>query len=367
MIIPRIIKNLLIIMLLSVISTGCIVVNMETKPAASDTPYTEYNKAGEYSPKGTESESAPSQTAMLIPSEPITDTPPTEFTPESTSEGVPEGIMEPVAEGALPEYHAVIYDGILLGGSHNGSYLTPQDIAPKVKAGDRYKLYSSDGYICGGVGGGIPSDTGNIGPYTEMIEISPDNPKVMKETGIDSYLAISAEWDPQPRKAINWGDNSAVYWAIVGDILAEAGLSDVPPSIMQIYNVDIEGDGVDEVLIYAQNIVDPELSQWGEDSPVYNLAAPVTCSRNTYSLLFLRKIIDDTVHTIFIDKSIYLTDGQFEDGPPFLFQIQQFADVNGDGRLEIIIGERYYEGYGYNVYEVNGGKVDWVLGNGIGA
>lgn len=47
--------------------------------------------------------------------------------------------------------------------------------------------------------------------------------------------------------------------------------------------------------------------------------------------------------------------------------IHSLADVNGDGIIEIIISVNYYEGYLYNLYEIQDNQFRIVLSCGEGA
>jgi len=49
-----------------------------------------------------------------------------------------------------------------------------------------------------------------------------------------------------------------------------------------------------------------------------------------------------------------------------LSKMQMFADLNGDGQLEMTLGEIYNVGVGYRVCEINGVEIASVIGNGWG-
>ena len=67
-------------------------------------------------------------------------------------------------------------------------------------------------------------------------------------------LTVLCPWDVQPRKATVMKPGNATYQGIVKKFLAAQGLNVETPNIVQLFKVDLEGDGVDEVLICAQNI-----------------------------------------------------------------------------------------------------------------
>lgn len=41
-------------------------------------------------------------------------------------------------------------------------------------------------------------------------------------------------------------------------------------------------------------------------------------------------------------------------------------DLNGDGKMEVVIEFQYYEGYGIIVYELNGAQIEHVISNSDG-
>jgi hypothetical protein len=77
-----------------------------------------------------------------------------------------------------------------------------------------------------------------------------------------------------------------------------------------------------------------------------------TFKKNTYSIVVLRKITEAGVENIFLTKSIYLEDGEWNDGCPSVNNIEAIADLDGDGEMEIILGYLYYEGSGYKIYDL---------------
>ena len=268
-------------------------------------------------------------------------------------------------------YHPFVVGGYLLGGSYNGKWMLQEDITPYLNGKEQYKLYSFSDYLCDGTGSIKPYD--GSGPYSSTtVNITPDKPDLLKRLGVRVYLSLSASWNPYPRKAEKLSNVSSTYKQAVSDVLKQKGLPGVDPAIMQIYRVDLEGDGVDEVIVNAQNIVKPSKLGWNENISIWDSIdgglSPIF-EKKQYSLVYVRKIINGQARDIFIYEGINTKDrsSNFEDGPPCIWKIQQFADLNGDGKLEIVLGNNYYEGEGYEVFEINGSKADWVCGGGWGA
>jgi len=278
----------------------------------------------------------------------------------------------PKPDPANTGYHPIVVDGYLLGGTYNGKWMPPEDITPRLSGKEQYKLYSFSDYLCGGTGGIAPSYDGS-GPYSPaMVNIVPDNPDLLKKLGVRVYLSLSADWDPHARKAEKLSNDNKTYKQIVSDVLKQKGLPGVDPAITQIYRLDLDSDGADEVIINAQNVVGPSGLGWNENISLRDSMGGVlwpVFQKGQYSLLYVRKIINGQARDIIIYDGVNVKDGSgdFEDGPPIIWKIHQFADLNGDGKLEIVLGNTYYEGEGYAVFEINGNKADWVCGGGWGA
>ena len=149
------------------------------------------------------------------------------------------------------------------------------------------------------------------------------------------------------------------------------GLNVEKPVLTQLFKIDLEGDGVDEVLICAQNIAVKGEACFEADKPLFTgTGLPEAAQPGAYSLLLLRKIVAGKVvelplHMFASPKGSTPVDDNWT--PPVVAKACQFADLNGDGVLEIIAATAHYEGYAYHVFEVKGGEVREVLTQGIGS
>jgi hypothetical protein len=111
--------------------------------------------------------------------------------------------------------------------------------------------------------------------------------------------------------------------------------------------VDLDGDGEDEVLINATNY-------FTEDGDVpLDTAAP-----GSYSVVLLRRVVAGKVQTELVAGDLYVKD---ESSPSNLFEIPGVFDLNGDGKLEVIVHSHYYEGAATTIYDCSGGKCKAVL------
>ena len=183
-------------------------------------------------------------------------------------------------------------------------------------------------------------------------------------------LTVLCPWDVQPRKATVMKPGNATYQGIVKRFLAAQGLKEETPNIVQLFKVDLEGDGVDEVLICAQNIAGRSEASFEPDLPlIAGAGVPQAAQPGAYSVLLLRKIVAGKVvelplHMFASPKGSTPVDDNWT--PPVVAKLCQFADLNGDGVLEIVAATAHYEGYAYHVFEVKGGELREVLTMGMG-
>ena len=309
------------------------------------------------------------------------------------------------AEPATYPRSIVIFDGFWLGSVFEGKWKSADDFKedmaeperrnwtsakwdaeypfPYPWGGQQYAIYLSTGYYCAAQGEGLQR---NFSQESEddwdKIEMRAGDERKDAALRKTAYLGLSGlDFDeenvnnrntPFPRKVTSLSVKNSVYEKIMKEYLARNGLPDANVNIMQLFRVDLEGDGVDEVVIYAQNIVDPKMyadllkqdKSMEEFKPELN---PMP-KQGMYSVLLLRKIVSGKVMEIPLASFIAPRGAATGDGSiPIVQRVYQFADLNGDGTMEIIFGGAYYEGYGYNVVEVHkNGVFDIVLSNGAG-
>ena len=146
-------------------------------------------------------------------------------------------------------------------------------------------------------------------------------------------VAISADWDLVPNLVEETVDDGT-YAAIASQLLEERGLTVASPPIKQVIRVDLEGDGVNEVLVVAEDVPDGLLAEVGD-----------------YSIAFLQKVVDGAPATSVIGESVVVELAEGETPFVLSFSIAAVADLSGDGRMEIVLDSAYYEGVGVEVWE----------------
>jgi len=82
-------------------------------------------------------------------------------------------------------------------------------------------------------------------------------------------------------------------------------------------------------------------------------------SAGDYTLVLVRKIMEETVRNIFLVKAVWL---KAEEGPlPRGNHLSAIADLNGDGVMELVLYSAYHEGNDSDVIEIRGAKATGVL------
>ncbi|MGB7859240.1 MAG: hypothetical protein WBM90_01955 [Acidimicrobiia bacterium] len=164
----------------------------------------------------------------------------------------------------------------------------------------------------------------------ENLGVQLANEQVLGEFPGPYGVAISAPWDLQPHLVEPFVD-SGTYASIASTLLSQRGINVPDPVIKQAFRIDLEGDGTNEILVVTEDLVSG-----------YEAAA------GSYSLVFLRKVVDGEVQTAVLGDSI-ITDPltQLVIG----FTVGAIADLNGTGQMEIVIDSAYYEGLGVEVWE----------------
>lgn len=233
--------------------------------------------------------------------------------------------------------------GVLLGASSSeDGWMSAKSAMSRVTAAE-YKVYSLSKFHAKVKGGTFHEEEH---PCSGNIDLSP---------GLgheEEMIGIAGAWEAMPRKPEILSSDSEVYKKEVAEILRSRGLASAPVNIEKIIRIDLEGDGQDEVVIAASISNADKLL--------------VEAPSNYYSFVALRKIIGKEVKTSILDG--YFGAGKaFEGSLPMKYGITAVLDVNGDGKQEIVVKWRYYEGSGQSVFEADDGAVSAVMAGGCGA
>jgi hypothetical protein len=170
-------------------------------------------------------------------------------------------------------------------------------------------------------------------------------------------IAIAAPWDALPRKPKVIDTTQKVYIEAARDFLKTKGIEQPEVKIDNILRVDLDGDGEEEVLISAKNY----FSKDGH-VPMRSLAA-------SYSMVLLRRVVARKVETQLNAGEFYpkaaQEEGRFD--APNAYKVIATLDLDGDGKMEIVVGSHYYEGEEATIYRCDPKKSEALLSVACGA
>ncbi|MEO5952949.1 MAG: hypothetical protein ABIQ44_10845, partial [Chloroflexia bacterium] len=124
-----------------------------------------------------------------------------------------------------------------------------------------------------------------------------------------------------------------------------------------VYRIDLEGDGVMEAVVSA--------TYWSGDHDPQALIGPSPDAKaGDYSILFMRKVVQGQVKTVVLAENVYTQDAEFV--APNQFRVRGIVDINGDGKMEVLMYGAYYEGHWTSVFEITGTQFKEVMSCGCG-
>jgi hypothetical protein len=254
-------------------------------------------------------------------------------------------------QAATPVFGAALDfgTGCLLGGAQDKKFVLQNAAAARIRGGETYKIYSLKGKL-GTATGGKPVSIGV--PCEGTMEV-----KTRPSYSGDNEIGLGGNWPGMPRVPVAISPNLAVYKTAVSDLLKARGLTNPKVLIDQIYRIDLEGDGAAEVLISASYFKNGYVPQpTGGPSP--------NADAGDYSILFMRKVVQGKVQTVVLAENVYPEYAEFI--APSQYRIRGIVDINGDGKMEVLVYGRYYEGHWTSVFQINGTQFKEVLSCGCG-
>lgn len=300
-----------------------------TAPSETFTPWVEGTKAALASPTpwvaGTETAIAGSSpTPLALP----TFTPASAPFPTFTPFALPEGLFSPVLYGKGPF--------LLIGGfKKDHGWLSGIQAAQFINSEITYDLLERNGsiQIRGSALEFDPVCGNHVLPSSVVLS--------------EPVVGVASGWIPDRRGSIDLSTDNADYVQAVTDWFQSQGNSPAQVRITRILQVDIEGDGVDEILLSAS---------------YFKEKLALLTETGDYSVVLLRKVIGNTVVTIPLVKDYYVSSiPEFEVSYPNTYTLVDALDLNGDGTLEVVVDVQRWEGWGAIVYRVDGQNVREVM------
>ena len=227
----------------------------------------------------------------------------------------------------------------VIGGQANGRWLKSEAAGKRLTAlKTSYRVFNLNG-AAGTVSAAAAAPNTDVCPDVWLQKITPQ-PALEKDA-----IGVNAAWDPIPRKAKKTDVTQEVYVEAVRELLKGKGIASPKVKITQLLRVDLEGDGEDEVILSATNYA--------------NAGEAIAPKAGDYSFVALRRVVKGKVQTQIIGGDFYPKVA--ENAAPDTYKIAGLLDLNGDGKLEVIIHTTYYEGGGTQVWQLQKDKLVQVL------
>lgn len=169
--------------------------------------------------------------------------------------------------------------------------------------------------------------------------------------GQTTMIAVSnASPDDQPRRPQMQSLSQETYQRVAAGLLRSKGLNIQRAKLTQLMRIDLNGDGIEEVLMAARSR--PEYGRTPQEK------------KGDYSLLAIRYLDRGVVRARILDYNISSRSLTFS--APGYHEVMACVDIDGDGPMEIVGANGYYEGNGFEVWKFDGKTTKSVMFAGWG-
>jgi len=204
---------------------------------------------------------------------------------------------------------------------------------------ETYKVYSFDESLGDWNGSKVIFDE-----ETETYRIELKDEKGSEFSG--QYMAVEGDWDALPRIPKR-KDNIDEYKTAMIDIVRAQGIREQDLKIAEVIGVDLEGDGTEEIIVTAEN---------------YKLVSKSSYNYyRQYYVIAMFKIVDGKLESVVLEDD-YGYSWNYDSNA-----VTHILDLDGDGKMEIVLKSMFQDDIGVDVLEINGLNIKKVLEYGFGA
>ncbi len=251
-----------------------------------------------------------------------------------------------VGVAAAADFHPIVevQSGYLFGATADRKWIKADEAAKALPDETTYQVYGLTQSLSEAKGSKPKPSEGDVCSDVLTVSLSPKPDK--------GVIALAAPWNALPRKPRIAGTTQEIYIDAVREFLKTKGIEQPKVKIDSILRVDLDGDGEDEVLISATNYFSKE-------------SVPMRSPAGSYSMVLLRRVVAGKVDTQLIEGEFYPRATGYN--APNAYKVIATLDLDGDGKLEVVVGSSYYEGEAITIYRCDPKKIEPLLSVGCGA
>jgi FG-GAP repeat len=258
------------------------------------------------------------------------------------------GMLLISAAAPAAEIHPIVevQSGYLFGATADEKWMKSEEAANALADEITYRIYGLTQSF-GETKGGKPKPSAeDVCSDVLTVSLSPKPDK--------GAIALAAPWNALPRKPQVTDTTQQVYVDAVRDFLKTKGIDKPKVKIENIIRVDLDGDGEEEVLISATNYFQKKES------------VPMRSPAGSYSMVLLRRVVAGNVETQLVEGEFYpkaykVSDDNASFNAPNAYKVIAVLDLDGDGKMEVVVASNYYEGEATTVYRYTPKKIEALL------
>jgi hypothetical protein len=232
-----------------------------------------------------------------------------------------------------------VQSGYLFGAAANGKWIKAEEAAKALDDETTYRIYGLTQSFGEAKGDKPKPSEEDVCSDVLTVSLSPKREK--------GAIALAAPWNALPRKMQLIDPTQKVYADAVRDFLKTKRIEQPKVKIESIVRVDLDGDGEEEVLISAANYFQKEVG------------VPMRSPAGSYSMVLSRRVVAGKVETQLIEGEFYPKATGYN--APNAYKVIAVLDLDGDGKMEIVVTSQYYEGGETTIYRCDPKKIEALL------